>query len=267
MEDLTSVLERITSRTGPNGPQGPVTQWILAQAAQQLSVQLARDIRPRSLADSVPRVLSALIGHEPFVKQALGLSVHQMLRRWPQASDWYYDLIAYVMRPQRYARNADQVAAEIPEWGDLTLGELTRAFGEFQMQKSRDPALYALADVMATLWPDHPQVQASHDRAQRTVFESFGALYEQLLLTYRLRLRPGVTLYEVIWTLQALASWDMREESLRPAPQRRTDPIDGAERPHHSRAAMVYLAGAVEGLDGRSLSHAELYALQPAANS
>lgn len=263
VEDLTGVLERIASRTGTNGPQGPVTQWMLMQAAEKLATQLARDIRPGQMADSVPKVLSALIGHEPFVRQTLGLSVHQLLRRWPQASDWYYDLIAYVMRPQRYVRNAEAVSGHVAMWSGMSLGEMTRAFSEFQMAESRDPSLYALADVISTLWPEHPQVQASHDRAQRAVFESFGALYELILPTYGLRLRPGVTLHEVVWTLQAVASWDMREESLRPVPSRRRDPVDGAERPHHSRAAMVFLAGAVEGLDGRYLSHTELYGLFP----
>lgn len=29
------------------------------------------------------------------------MSQHQMLRRWPLASDWYTDVINYVLRPAR----------------------------------------------------------------------------------------------------------------------------------------------------------------------
>ena len=40
IEDLSGVLTCISSRSGANGPQNPVTQFILAQAAEHLAVRL-----------------------------------------------------------------------------------------------------------------------------------------------------------------------------------------------------------------------------------
>ena len=265
LEDLDPILERIASRSGSNGPQSEVTQWILAQAARHLAEELTRDISPRPAGDSLPRVFSSLIGHEPFVKQILDVSIHQMNRRWPQASDWYYDLIAYIMRPQRYARNFTDILGELPTWTQLTLGQLTKAFGEFELSYGRDPLLYGLADVIETLWPDHPQVKANHERAQQLITQQWGSLYQFALPIYGVRLRTGVTVGEVVWSIQALASWDMREEHIRLSPPRYADPIDGADRPHCSRASMIYLAGAVENLDGSLLSLEDLYRRTPVA--
>ena len=44
IEDLTGVLDRISSRTGPNGPQGEVTQWILSQAARHLAERFSESV-------------------------------------------------------------------------------------------------------------------------------------------------------------------------------------------------------------------------------
>ena len=113
--------------------------------------------------------------------------------------------------------------------------------------------------------PDYPQVKANHERAQQLITQQWGSLYQFALPIYGVRLRTGVTVDEVVWSIQALASWDMREEHIRLSPPRYADPIDGADRPHCSRASMIYLAGAVENLDGSLLSLEDLYRRTPVA--
>lgn len=95
LEDLGEVVTRIASRRGPSGPNAPITQFMLSEATRHLSERLGQELVEQPLAeDSVPRVLSALIGHEPFVENVLKMSVHQMRRRWPLAGDWYADVIS-----------------------------------------------------------------------------------------------------------------------------------------------------------------------------
>ena len=118
IEDLSDVLTCISARSGANGPNNPVTQYILSQAAEYLAERLIEDAAPGSGGGSVPRTLSGALGHQPFIESVLNMSQHQMLRRWPLATDWYTDVIHYVMRPSRFTRAIDYVRSQ---FDDLSL--------------------------------------------------------------------------------------------------------------------------------------------------
>ena len=64
-------------------------------------------------------------------------------------------------------------------------------------------------------------------------------------------------------TIQALSSWDYREERIRPDRSDPADPVDGAGRPRSARAVLQYLAGALHDRDGATLTLADLYARRP----
>ncbi len=263
IEDLSGVVTRLSARAGPNGPQGAVTQWMLREASAHLAEQLATDLAPRESGEAMPRILSALVGHEPFVKGVLDASIHQLNRRWPIASDWYADLIAYIMRPRPAAVNMTEMGAYVGEDDDVSLADLVSGLARFQLAVIRDPQVFTLAETLRTLWPDHPEVQAAYARVQDAQFEQATELVEFALSAYGLHLRPGVTAFDVVWAIQALSSWDYREERIRPDRSDPADPVDGAGRPRSARAVLQYLAGALQDRDGAALTLADLYARRP----
>ncbi|XVX20357.1 hypothetical protein ACQP1U_00330 [Actinomycetota bacterium] len=256
LEDLSRVVTRIAARTGPNGPNGPVTQYLLREASQQLSDRLMGDLG-EDVTGAPLRVLSALIGHEPFVENSLNLSAHHMRRRWPIASDWYADLISYVLRPHRYAVNEEQARAEMAVWGPLTFGELVDRLAEQQALASTDRQLFRLAEMLFAIWPEYPQIQHAYADYRHTVEAIWTPLYRQLLELYGLRLRPGVDLTDMCWMLETIVSHAGRDHTLRYA---------AAPTPAHAaRLARTYIAGALESADGRLLTLEELAALEPRA--
>jgi hypothetical protein len=258
IEDLTDILDRIAARSGPNGPQGEVTQWILSEGARHLSERLAESVPYGDEGRSLPRVLSALVGHEPFARTSLDLSVHQMLRRWPQASDWYDDLLAYVLRPHLVAANLDAVSRALPFWTSLRLADFVREFTTHQVTRPEPDALYQLSDIVEAMWPDHPVVKASRVRFRQAIVDLWGPLFVGGMGIYGLRLRPGVQIEEMIWTFQALASWEIRERRVLADLPWRVDQASGIEEPTCAHALLVYLAGALEDMQGRFLSVEEL---------
>ena len=258
IEDLTGVLDRISSRTGPNGPQGEVTQWILSQAARHLAERFSESVEYGTEGRSLPKGLSALVGHEPFARTYLDVSVHQMLRRWPQASDWYDDLLAYVLRPQLVSANLHEVVGEFQVWTGLRLGDFVRELTRHQVTRSETDALYQLSDIVEAMWPDHPVVKASRVKFRKAIVDLWGPLFVLGMANYGLRLRPGVQVEGMIWTFQALASWEIRERRVLADLPWRVDPVTGRDEPTCSHALLVFLAGALQDLDGRFLSVEEL---------
>lgn len=263
IEDLTGVLDRISTRLGPSGPQSPVTQFILLQAARTLLGRLKEDTVTTADRDSVPRVLSSLIGHEPFVETRLGLSVHQMRRRWPTATNWYADLVNYILRPSRFDTIAREAAEHLPQWLAMPLGELARAFGEQQLRATQDDQLMRLAETIEALWPDYEPVRLAATRYHHAAYATWAPVYETLLCNYRLRMREGVELRDFVWMFNSLITQEARQRTVLPEMPWCHDRTAGDERTNASRAAMIFTAGATVGLDGRPLSLPELYARTP----
>ncbi|MCE1180682.1 MAG: hypothetical protein LWW86_16835 [Micrococcales bacterium] len=256
LEDLSRVVTRIAARTGPNGPNSPVTQYLLREASNQLCERLMGDLG-EDVTSAPLRVLSALIGHEPFVENSLNISAHHMRRRWPIASDWYADLISYVLRPQRYAVNEEQARAEMAVWGPLPLGELIDRLAEQQALASTDRQLFRLAEMLFVIWPQYAQIQQAYADYRQTVEDFWIPVYQQLMELYGLRVRPGVDLADMAWMLETLVSQAGRDHTLRYA---------AAHTPAHAaRLTRTYIAGALESADGRLLTLEELAAREPRA--
>lgn len=263
LEDLTPVVIRTATAHGPNGPQGPMTQYMLAEAVRHLSEQLGADVQPRAGREPVPRVLSALVGHERFVEEVLGISINQMRRRWPSATDWYADLLAYVLRPARHDANYAMLRESLPGWLELPLGEFARSLAGAQISLKLDLSLYGLADTVRWLWPEHPVVRSSLAASLCALYELWIPILHQVFGVYGLRPRDGVEPEEMAWTLNALMSWESHQWSIDQQLVRYVDPSDGRRRSRTSRTAMVYLLGACESVDGRPLTLPDLYARTP----
>lgn len=206
--DLREVLTRISVRSGANGPQGPVTQYLLARAAEHLSAQLTGDALGRADREPVPRVLSALLGHEPFVENVLGMSAHQMRRRWPLATDWYADVVSYVLRPNRWTANHVAVLSEFETWLTRPAGEFLKLLGQHQLQACRAAELFRLGDVLSDLWPDYPPVMRARAVEHSWRLRRWMPVYAIVLEHYGLRVRSGADFEVVAWAVAALITME-----------------------------------------------------------
>ncbi len=217
-EDLGDVLTHLVSRRAPNGPEGPMTQYLLAQAAHLLARRLRED------ADTVtdpneeraPRVLSALVGHETFVAEHLGLSVNQMRRRWPLAADWYDDLLAYVLRPQRHRFNHDAFVDQFATWLTLPMGDIIGRLIESQVMIAQDDLVYGLAETLQWMWPRSGRVRQALIHERETIRAFYRPVALRMLAVYDIRLRPGTDVDELLWAINALVSWEAHQRSIDP---------------------------------------------------
>lgn len=259
IDDLSGVLERIAARRGPSGPQSPVTQYILTAAADTLYAALTEDMSPRADREPLPRVLSALVGHEPFMEK-IELSVQQMRRRWPIASDWYADLVNYILRPSRFAANEESAKEQMGAWLGLPLGEFALHLARHQLATSQDPHLFALPALIETLWPDYPPVRAAAARYRQSHDLGWTAIYEVIFAVYGLRLRAGATLPDLAWFFDALLYQEHQQRLLN------ADWCDEEEPGVRTvRMATLGLAAACETLDGRLLTPEEVRRRAPIA--
>ena len=260
IEDLRDILGQIAYRDGPNGPQSPVTQYILREATTHLAGALVADVV--GTHGEVPAVLATLVGHDSFATKTLHISRNHMRRRWPLASSWYADLIAYALRPQRYSINAQAVLKELPTWMDGPLGGLIAQFAAAEVDSSQDPHLYRLGETIMTLWPDYPPVRQALRVYQRSVSEIWAQVYLGILHRYGLRLRDGVHIDDACWVFQALVIREGEERRIDPAT--RTIDIPGFDAaPLSAQAILVYLAGAVLTEDGAALDVRRLATRMP----
>lgn len=250
MEDLRGVVTRTASKSGINGPNSPVTQYMLAEAASQLSQRLRGDFT----GTSPPRLLSALIGHEPFVEDRLFMSPHQMRRRWPIAADWYGDLIAYVLRPHRHASNARETLDLVQSWLQLPFGQFVARFASQQATAIQDPQAFGLPSTLYAIWPDYQPVRDAYQTHRNSVAAIWTPLYQLLLNHYRLALRPGVRLDDLCWALDGLVTQGGVDASLRP---HNLDP----ERT--GRTILTFVLGAVTAEGGAELNHLTLSEREP----
>lgn len=241
IEDLTEVVTRLVARTGPNGPQSPVTQYILAQAELRLAEQLRADVVADEAGQAPPRVLSAVVGHEPFVERALGLSVHHMRRRWPAAGDWYADLVAYLLRPSRHQANRLDTLDRLDEWFTLSAAGFIEALARRQLEVTRDPRGFQISNALYALWPDYEPVVAARERETAWMLQQWLPMYQGLFARYGVRVRPGVDLPAVAWAAASLVNAAARGHSRR-------------EDEWCVHAGLVLAAGALETLDGEPMT-------------
>lgn len=263
IEDLTGVLTCISSRAGANGPQSPVTQYILSEAANYLAERLVEDGSPaKDGRESVPRTLSSSLGHQPFIESVLNMSQHQMLRRWPLATDWYQDVINYVMRPARFGLQARTAVAQFDEWRRLPLGEFLPRFVDNVFASGESPRVFRMAEALQSLWPDYPPVREAMAAYRRQVESVWSPLYVEAMASYGLRLRPGTNVEELAWAFNALQSRENLERLADPdMPHPRG--ADGSSWTLTARSCFLVIAGAVTDEHGNPLSHDDLLNRMP----
>lgn len=254
IEDLSNVLTRIAMRRGSNGPQGLLTQFILASAADHLDSSIVGDVPRADDEEHVPRTLSALIGHEPFVEHTLELSVNQMRRRWPRAADWYHDLIAYVLRPQRHRANMRDAQSQLREWLTLPFGQLIRAVFEHQISSSQDAALYRLADTLRWLWPHHPAVREAQQAEFEALVADWSVVLRNVLWLYALRFRHGVDIREACWLANALVFGEAHQRSVNPQYAGAGSVLSGTPQPLGAQCFLTYMASVVTDEHGTTLT-------------
>ncbi len=256
IEDLSDVLTCISARSGANGPNNPVTQYIVAQAAEYLAERLIEDAGSRT-GESVPRTLSSALGHQPFIESVLNMSQHQMLRRWPLATDWYQDVIHYVLRPARFTRATQEVRRHFDDWATRPLGEFVRLFSEAVFRLDGDPKVLRMAEALQALWPDYPPVREASMAYHQQIRTMWAPLYAEAMRRYGLRMRPEFTLEELGWAFNALQTRETWER-LSGADVSSRKALDGARWSPTALTSMMVIAGSVTDADGCALSPAEL---------
>lgn len=260
LEDLRDILREIAYREGPNGPQAPVTQYLLREGATHLAAALTGDVTGNQ--DEVPAVLATLVGHDSFATKVLGVSRNQMRRRWPLASSWYADLISYALRPQRYSIDAVAVLRQLPAWLDGPLGDLVARFAASEVASSQDPHLYRLGDTIMTLWPDYPPVRQALQVYRQSILAVWAPVYQGIFARYGLRLADGVGIDDACWVFQALITREGQERRI--DPQTRMCAYPGvAAATLSAHAVLMYLAGATRTTEGCTLDHRELAVRMP----
>ena len=262
IEDLSSVLTSISSRNGANGPLNPVTQYMLARAANHLADRLIDDAPPtREGRDSVPRILSSSLGHQPFVESVLEMSQHQMLRRWPLATDWYNDVINYVMRPARFDPKFDQLMGNVAEMTAGTFGEFVRTFAYEAYTYADNTKVVRVAEALQALWPDYPPVRNAMAQYREHVMTRYVPLYAAAMRAYGLVARSGMDLHQMGWAFNALHAREALEH-LAGQTTTHTTP-DGTVWSLTAWTIMVLIAGATSTEDGERIDAVDLINRMP----
>lgn len=263
IEDLSGVLTDISSNNGANGPLNPVTQYMLMRAANHLADRLIDDAPPtREGRESVPRILSSALGHQPFVENVLEMSQHQMLRRWPLATNWYTDVINYIMRPSRFNAGFDSVAEQVRAWTDGTLGDAVRHMGDDLVANRENHKRLRVAEALQSLWPDYAPVRNAMAAYRDQLAQLWVPIYRAILRTYGLRTADCVDVFEVSWAINAMHARETLE-NLGQHVMHHTEP-DGSTWTLTSWSTLLLITGAcVTEDDGRTLSPAELRNLAP----
>ncbi|MFV0407554.1 MAG: hypothetical protein ACK5LN_12180 [Propioniciclava sp.] len=263
IEDLRPVLVSISSSTGANGPLNPVTQFMLHQASRRLADRLTGDKRlgGASSADHVPRLLSSTLGHQPFVESALHMSQHQMLRRWPQATAWYTDVIRYMLRATPHIDAATAVAGKVPSWARESLGTFIQRLSEHGRLTVQDPNERRVAEALQILWPDFPPVQQARTAMLTELRERWRPMFLASLATYGLTLRPGLDADTVIWATEAVHD----QQSLQRLSGLNRVLPSGVERTWSPStwASIMLLAGACIDERGHTLTPEEISVREP----
>lgn len=263
IEPLDGVLTRMTAQQGANGPRGPLTQYLLREGAVRLASALTGIGDAEASSEGMTSFLSRLVGHERFVEDELDLSAHNMRRRWPLAGDWYADLVAYIMRPQRHEITARITSARLLAALTLPFGEFVSVFTALQLELSNDVMLFRLPETLEWLFPENPIVRESLSNYLSTLDTYWGPLYLGILDHYGLRLKDGATVQESVWSFMALFSWEGHNRAVLPQLPLVADPLGGRARAYSDRAACWYVCATCETTDGRALSFAELLELRP----
>lgn len=209
LTDLRGVVTRTLAADGSNGPNSAVTQYILAAAEKRLYDGL-RNALGEDLPGRDPALLSRMVPLETFGAEVLDISRNNLRRRWATSADWLEDVIAYALRPGRADDHASAAVARASAMVGAPLGRLIDAVAAGEVEAERNPGHFALAEMIRTVWPDHPAVRRSQATHDEYAMRWWVPVYAHLLDEYGLRLLPGLDLAEFAWPLLALVDHEAR---------------------------------------------------------
>lgn len=199
IQNLSGTVTRTIHLDGPNGPNGALTQYILAAAECHLYDQLVAGLGSPD-ADKTAS-LARMVPLETFGPDVLDISRNNLRRRWATSSDWLDDVIAYALRPGRALDHAQQAAAQAVDLMVQPLGDVIRAVVAGEIEAERDPARFRLAEIIRTVWPDHPVVRSSAATLDEYVMRWWVPVYELVLDVYGFDLLDGVEIEAFAWPL------------------------------------------------------------------
>lgn len=227
---------------------------------------MVTDARSIELNESAPRVLSALVGHEPFVETTLNLSVHQMRRRWPAAADWYADLIAYIVRSS--ARGVIDVPdEEMAQLMEQSLGVLVHRICQVRFEELSTSDFFGLSLAVRAMWPTYPPVQESVREEEQALLKDWAPLFGLLSDHYGLMIRDDVEVGELYWAFESFHLLESERVKINGDSvlfEGSSPDLGIPQRPYAARLILVLLAGAVVDVEsGEPLTPAELSARMP----
>lgn len=248
IDDLRSIVTHTLAHEGPNGPNGAVTQYILAAAERHLHDGLRSALGSTSSPGEETSLLSRLLPLEGFGPDVLDISRNNLRRRWATASDWLDDVIAYALRPGRADEHARAAVSAATGMVGRPLGELISAVTAGEVAAERDPARFGLAEMIRTMWPDHPAVRSARTTLDEYALHWWVPVYSHILDVYGLALIDGLKIEDFARPLLALVEHEARAQS--PG--------------HAARAIVVLISGAViDTRTGSRLTPAEVTAHTP----
>ncbi|WP_288813568.1 hypothetical protein [uncultured Gordonia sp.] len=207
--DLRGVVTHTLADEGPNGPNGTVTQYILSAAEKQLYDGLRNALGENEMSRDAA-LLGRMIPLETFGPDVLDISRNNLRRRWATSTDWLDDVIAYSLRPGRADDHARAAVARAAALIGEPLGQLIDAVAAGEVEAERDPGRFALAEMIRTMWPEHPAVRRSQATLDEYAMRWWVPVYQHLLDRYGLRLLPGLDIEEFAWPLLALVDHEAR---------------------------------------------------------
>lgn len=210
VQDLREIVTHTMTGDGPNGPNGVVTQYILAAAEKQLHDGLRGAVGAGPGADRDTVLLARMVPLETFGPDVLDISRNNLRRRWATATDWLDDVIAYALRPGRADAHAEAAVATAGELLGKPLGEVVRVVAAGEVAAERDPARFGLAEMIRILWPEHPAVRNSLTTLDEYPMRWWLPVYAHVLDVYELDLIAGLSLPDFAWPLLALVEQEAR---------------------------------------------------------
>lgn len=211
IRDLRSIVTRTMTPDGPSGPNGAVTQYILAAAERHLYAQLRGGLGGADDGHNrEPAVLTRMLPLESFGPDVLDISRNNLRRRWATSADWLDDVIAFALRPDRALEHAEAAVSAATAAIGKPLGDVIRFVAAGEIAAERDPARFRLAEIIRNVWPDHPAVRATQATLDEYVLRWWVPFYARLIDAYGLIPLPGIGVRDVAWPLLTLVEGEAR---------------------------------------------------------
>jgi hypothetical protein len=185
--------------------------------------------------------------------------------RWPYKDYYIQDLLSYCLWARHWAREAEiaeEFARPLAAGEDFPQAVHDAAYWSYRAQLANaSTRVWLIAAAVSDRYPTIKQALAEvHDEAISTWLP----VYQAVVTGRRLRLRPGVTLEDLIEIISALVTGITLRAGTEPAPSL----VDHERRRSLlGTAAIAVLASCIDPGDGRTIEEAIAELIQPAPAS